>query len=162
MGTYSDYEQRLLDQEAGAELDRQAARAMDHVIDVMHEPPQTDVTKQLLADIRMEYEAGAQGYYLPRPTMKWLLAYSTPTEAPPAEQDWTREISWVIENGKSGDELRYRTIEQGTVTWTADNMKALRFARRADAEMFAQEDDAAWRIAEHIWSGPSIEPKREL
>lgn len=72
----------------------------------------------------------------------------------PAEPEWTREAGWLIENGKSGDALRYRTMEQGMPAWTADNLKALRFARRADAEMFAAEDDAAWRIAEHIWSGP--------
>lgn len=74
MGTYSDYEQRLLDQQSGAELDRHAARLVDRVIDVMHKPPaRPDLTKQLIADIRMEYEAGAEGYFLPRATMKWLL-----------------------------------------------------------------------------------------
>ncbi len=43
MSTYSDYEQRLLDQQSGAELDRlaerRAAKLIDHVIDVMHKPP---------------------------------------------------------------------------------------------------------------------------
>lgn len=65
----------------------------------------------------------------------------------------TLEIGWLIENGKSGEELRYRTMEQGVVTWTPDHMKALRFARREDAEMFAEEDEGAWRIAEHAWHG---------
>lgn len=47
---------------------------MSHVINVMHKPPEpTDLTKKLIADIRAEYDAGAQGYFLPRATMKWLL-----------------------------------------------------------------------------------------
>jgi hypothetical protein len=72
------------------------------------------------------------------------------------EPEWTREVGWLVENGKSGDELRYRTMEQGLAVWTADNLKALRFARREDAEMFSQEDEDAWRIAEHIWTGPPV------
>lgn len=58
---------------------------------------------------------------------------------------------WLIENGKSGDELRYRNMEQGLPTWTADHNEALRFARRVDAEKFAAEDEAAWCIVEHGW-----------
>lgn len=73
------------------------------------------------------------------------------TQAKPA---WIREVGWVVENGESGEKLRYRTMEHGAVTWTADNLKALRFARRDDAEMFSREDEGAWLIAEHIWSGP--------
>lgn len=87
MSTYSDYEQRLLDQQSGAELDRRAERAMDHVIDVMHKPPEPpDLTKQLIEDIRTEYDAGAQGYFLPRATMRWLLdalcSAERPSQAP--------------------------------------------------------------------------------
>lgn len=44
MSTYTDHEQRLLDQQSGAELDRLAERRalklIDHVIDVMHKPPE--------------------------------------------------------------------------------------------------------------------------
>lgn len=68
------------------------------------------------------------------------------------------ETGWLIENGKFGDELRYRTIDQGLPVWTADHMKAIRFARRADAELFAAEDDDAWRIAEHVWYGVTLQP----
>lgn len=61
------------------------------------------------------------------------------------------ECGWLIENGKQGDELRYRTIRQGLPAWTDDHNEAIRFARRADAEMFAAEDEDAWRIVEHMW-----------
>lgn len=47
MGTYSDYEQRLLDQQSGTELDRHAARLVDHVVDVMHKPPAQFVIAQV-------------------------------------------------------------------------------------------------------------------
>jgi len=61
------------------------------------------------------------------------------------------EYGWVVENGKQGEELRYRTMEQGMIIWTADHNEALRFCRREDAERFAAEDEEAWRIAEHGW-----------
>ena len=62
------------------------------------------------------------------------------------------QYGWLVENGKSGNDLRYRTIRHGMVVWTADHNEALRFARREDAERFAAEDDDAWRIAEHAWA----------
>ena len=61
------------------------------------------------------------------------------------------ERGWLIENGKQGNELRYRTMRQGIPVWTPDHMEAMRFCRRVDAERFAAEDDDAWRIAEHAW-----------
>ena len=61
------------------------------------------------------------------------------------------EYGWLIENGKQGDDLRYRNMEQGIPTWTADHNEAMRFARRVDAEKFAEEDEDAWRIVQHAW-----------
>jgi len=61
------------------------------------------------------------------------------------------ERGWLIENGLGGDALRYRAMRQGMPVWTADHNEALRFARRIDAEKFAEEDEDAWRIAEHAW-----------
>ncbi len=61
------------------------------------------------------------------------------------------KYGWLIENGKKGDALRYRNMEQGIPTWTADHDEALRFSRRKDAEKFAAEDEDAWRIVEHIF-----------
>ena len=67
-----------------------------------------------------------------------------------------RETGWLVENGKSGSELRYRTIgENGWPIWTADNLRAIRFARRQDAEMFSAEDEDAWCIVEHQWITPT-------
>ncbi len=53
---------------------------------------------------------------------------------------------WLISNGGEGDERRFRTMEQGVPTWTDDPEKAIKFFRRDDAEMFAAEDDQAWKI----------------
>ena len=63
----------------------------------------------------------------------------------------TRQTGWLIENGRSGEELRYRTMVSGIPVWTKDNLKALRFSRRQDAELFSEEDEDAWRIVEHVW-----------
>jgi hypothetical protein len=61
------------------------------------------------------------------------------------------EYGWLIENGKQGDELRYRTFRQGLPEWTADHHEATRFCRRIDAERFCEADEEAWRIVEHGW-----------
>jgi len=63
----------------------------------------------------------------------------------------TMETGWLVENGKSFPDTRYRTIEFGLPAWTPDHLKAIRFARREDAEMFSAEDEDAWRIVEHGW-----------
>lgn len=74
------------------------------------------------------------------------------TRTPSSERVATDESGWLIENGKQGDELRYRNFEQGNQTWTKDPNEALRFARRVDAEKFSAEDEEAWRVVEHMWS----------
>lgn len=61
------------------------------------------------------------------------------------------EYGWLVENGRDVPDLRYRTMDNSGITWTNDHNKALRFARRADAEMFAAEDEDAWRIVQHAW-----------
>ncbi|MFA5355273.1 MAG: hypothetical protein WC302_00845 [Candidatus Paceibacterota bacterium] len=55
---------------------------------------------------------------------------------------------WVVENGQSGSDLRYRSMKFGQVFWTDKIKEALRFFRREDAEMFSEEDEDAWRIVE--------------
>lgn len=67
------------------------------------------------------------------------------------------EYGWLVENGKDGDALRYRTWEDGMPAWTADHDVATRYARRIDAERAHQEDEDAWRIVQHAWDsiGPA-------
>ncbi|MGH8028045.1 MAG: hypothetical protein ACREO0_15100 [Pseudoxanthomonas sp.] len=77
--------------------------------------------------------------------------------APPAAAVGGDIYGWLIENGKSVPNLRYRTMEGGLIGWTEDANTALRFARRIDAENFAQEDEDAWRIVEHGWhTSPAV------
>lgn len=68
-----------------------------------------------------------------------------------AGKDAQTEYGWLVENGRDVPDLRYRTMDNSGITWTDDHNKALRFARRADAEMFAAEDEDAWRIVQHAW-----------
>lgn len=80
-------------------------------------------------------------------------------QAAPAAID--EQYGWLIENGKQpGEGLAYRFINNdngGVPDWTPDHSKALRFARRADAEAFAHHDEDAWCIVEHAWSGASAQ-----
>ena len=57
--------------------------------------------------------------------------------------------AWLIENGKDGDEIRYRGWGDWGPIWVSDPYKALWFVRREDAEKFSAEDEDAWRIVEH-------------
>ena len=62
--------------------------------------------------------------------------------------------AWLVENDKSGDQKRYRTIRQGCPAWTSDRKEAIWFSRRADAEMFSEEDEDAWFIKEYSFETP--------
>lgn len=84
-----------------------------------------------------------------KPTTPW-------TTEPPSEEAWT---AWLVEDG--GSEPRYRTMEQGLPIWTTDPLKALHFCRREDAALFAEEDEDAWRITEHLFQGP-LKPSGEV
>lgn len=70
-------------------------------------------------------------------------------QAPAVREDV--KYGWLVENGKQGVELRYRTWRDGIPAWTADHEEATRYCRRIDAERAHQEDEDAWRIVEHGW-----------
>lgn len=81
-----------------------------------------------------------------------LVNFAAPQQAVAASIEPSgTEYGWLVENGRNPPDLRYRTMDNSGITWTDDHNKALRFARRADAEMFAAEDEDAWRIAQHAW-----------
>lgn len=63
--------------------------------------------------------------------------------------DYAIETGWLIEHHKGGD-IFYLTIENEGVAWTRDSLKALRFAREQDAQMFAYGEDCD-KVAEHMW-----------
>jgi hypothetical protein len=50
---------------------------------------------------------------------------------------------WIISNA---DETKFRFWDALGPTWTTNRVKALRFARRIDAERFSAEDEDAWKI----------------
>lgn len=62
------------------------------------------------------------------------------------------ETAWLVEDG--GTPARYRTMDESGIHWTDDVNKAIRFARRDDAEMFSAGDEDAWRITQHMWCKP--------
>lgn len=86
-------------------------------------------------------------------------AEAQPLPAPTQQEAANDETGWLIENGRQFEELRYRFMDNdagGVIGWTPDHAKALRFARRADAEQFCYHDEDAWRVVEHMWCGDPI------
>jgi hypothetical protein len=63
-------------------------------------------------------------------------------------------VAWLVEDGSGTGVPRYRTMKQGMVEWTTDALEALHFCRREDAERFAEEDEDAWSITDHLFYGP--------
>lgn len=76
-----------------------------------------------------------------------------------AERRSRDEYGWLVEDSRNHPSgIRYRTWGDFGPEWTNDPNKALRFARRQDAEMFARDDEDAWHIVEHMW--PAIDAAR--
>lgn len=76
-----------------------------------------------------------------------------PAQPPAQPEQPATQYGWLIENG-SNTQTMYRCINNDTgmsIEWTPDANKALRFARREDAQAFAYHDEDAARIAEHAW-----------
>jgi hypothetical protein len=65
------------------------------------------------------------------------------------------ETGWLCEDGSVTPS--YITVVDGHLVWTTDSLKALRLARRADAEMIAEIVDDCWRVAEHMWPSSPLE-----
>lgn len=64
------------------------------------------------------------------------------------------ETAWLVEKGGNGPP-QYITTDEFSLTWTTDVNKALRLARRADAEAISELCDDAWHVVEHMWSNVS-------
>lgn len=56
------------------------------------------------------------------------------------------ETGWVVEVGSS--DTSHPTYLAGPHRYTTDHLKAVRFARKEDAEKFALKTD---RVCEHAW-----------
>lgn len=65
------------------------------------------------------------------------------------------ETGWLIEHPNTSQSVKYYTMAPGTPDfWTTDSQKALRFARREDANnylSFYGDDELPARIVEHRW-----------
>ena len=68
----------------------------------------------------------------------------------------SNETAWLLERDYFG-QLRYFSAacqDEAPTDWTPDNLQALRFARRIDAERFASReatDCIDIRVVEHMW-----------
>lgn len=68
--------------------------------------------------------------------------------SPPVITEETSEQRgpFLIGDGGSHGEARFRTMKDGLPAWTLDHDEALQFVRRIDAERFCEEDEDAWQI----------------
>jgi len=83
-----------------------------------------------------------------------LEALTYKEEREKMSEEWTVETGWVlIRDGATGG-LEYIGVDSGFLNWTPDNLKALRLARREDADALAEIVDDCERIEEHQWTGP--------
>lgn len=64
---------------------------------------------------------------------------------PAAGDPSVRHPGWIVANAACD---RFRIWDLNGPDWTTNKTKALRFARRSDAEAFAAEDEDAWKIIE--------------
>lgn len=53
---------------------------------------------------------------------------------------------WIVENGKTGEALRYRGWNELGPNWVVDPHEAVQFARREDAFCVFGEDEDAWCV----------------
>ena len=75
-----------------------------------------------------------------------LVDCSEPFSQPPKD-----ELAWLVERDSPA---KYAYMDDMGIQWTDDPNKAMRFARRDDAEMFAAGSDDVVRICEHMWCSP--------
>lgn len=61
------------------------------------------------------------------------------------------EVGWVLEKDGTSQLLYAYCAENLMLGWTTDNLRAIRFARKADAEQLALIMEDADRVAEHMW-----------
>jgi hypothetical protein len=87
----------------------------------------------------------------------WAAALAA--SPPPAEKAEADEIAWLIE--LRGNRPTYWSLAVDEPGWEADHDKALRFARREDAQAYI--DDIGWTDAfptEHMWLGPRVRSEK--
>jgi hypothetical protein len=73
----------------------------------------------------------------------------------PAEAlNMANEIGWVlVKYVEPGHEIRYLTVDPvGLFDWSASHLRALRIARREDADALSAIIDDAEAVEEHSWS----------
>lgn len=83
-----------------------------------------------------------------------LRGTSATISAAPSLDTAQDETGWLMENGEVIS--KYIGVIDGALRWTDDNLKALRLARRADAEALCEIVDDCWQIVEHMWCGPRL------
>jgi hypothetical protein len=82
-----------------------------------------------------------------------VLAFGRAVEAAVRQRLDETERGWLIEHAQSLHSLpSYLTTRCDWYDWTSDSLRAIRFARREDADAVAGAiGDDAGRVCEHVW-----------
>jgi hypothetical protein len=107
-----------------------------------HASPSVPSVAQSIEDINRIWNA--------MPAALFLRTYLAAAPRPAAVGAAGLESGWCVERGPASAP-NYLHVDGGLLAWTPDHMKAMRFARRADAEQITEIVDDADRIAEHAW-----------
>jgi hypothetical protein len=87
-----------------------------------------------------------------RNAKNWLWTHRDALIAAAEAQRWRPiETAWLMEQSTPAGSLYAYQDSNGFVQWSCDPNKAIRFARRVDAEMFGGECLLNWEATEHIW-----------
>ena len=80
---------------------------------------------------------------------------------PPAAAQPPAEVAWLIEDGTPGGRY-YGGVGEHAGAWTTDHMRAIRYARREDAERAVMGLPNGWhligRAVEHMWGYTAAQP----
>lgn len=60
------------------------------------------------------------------------------------------ETGWLLER-RSGNKIEWLALEHGDWVWTEDSLRALRFARKQDADAMSEIISDTEYVTEHQW-----------
>lgn len=103
-----------------------------------------------LSRVDETYRRSREAAYRTPPSGRMIPSVRPNPESSGSAEDRTW-AAWLIEGKKIFEGVpTYLTIEDESVSWTTDPLKALHFVRKQDADSFAFGEDC-WRVQEHLF-----------
>lgn len=124
-----------------------AARTLRSRIGVVTPPLADDQVRSIVFAVGLDYDALSpeDREDVAAKLRKELSGIGVVAEGPQPEN------AWLLERNTTPEGPEYLTVASGGFSWTTDNLKALRLARREDADLLAEIMDDCQHIREHQW-----------